>query len=314
MNHKESTELPEYSIVIPAYNSAKSLKELCHRIDKVFKRMRKSYEVVIVDDSSADNSWYIMKELREKNSNIKIIQLMRNFGQHNALICGFHNVLGRYVITMDDDLQNPPEEIPKLVNEIQKGYDAVIGALEIKQDRLFKKAGSFFIRYINTRVFSKPKGLKLSSFRIMTRALTNEIKVLKTPYPYVSGMLLSLTNNIGNVEVKHEMRQYGHSTYSFSKLVKLAFNLIINYTSLPLRLLGAIGMLISIASFSMGLFFIVKKLLNKEIDAGWTSVVVLLSFFNGLLLAILSIMGEYLSRIISEVSNTQQFVIREKHL
>ena len=314
MNCKDNLRSLDYSVVIPVYNSENSIELLCHRIREVFEKMQQSYEIILVDDSSVDNSWSKMKQLRERNKNIKLIQLMRNFGQHNALICGFHHVSGEYVITMDDDLQNPPEEIPKLINEIMKGYDSVIGALDIKQDKLFKRISSFFIRYLNTKIFNKPKELKLSSFRIMKRTLTDEIKILKTPYPFISGMMLSLTRNIGNVTVKHEKRQFGRSTYSLRKLISLTFNLIINYTSLPLRMLTSFGIMISLLSLFMGFYFIIKKLLSDTIVPGWTSVVVLLSFFNGILLAILSIMGEYLTRIISEVSNRQQFVIREKHL
>ena len=314
MNNNSNIELPEYSVVVPVYNSEASLDELCSRIHEVFVKLKENYEIVLVDDSSTDNSWRVMKTLRKKNSNIKIIQLMKNFGQHNALICGLHHVSGRYVITMDDDLQNPPEEIPILTHEIKKGYDLVIGALDAKHDRLFKKVGSFLIRYLNTTIFNKPKDIKLSSFRIMTRALTDEIMVLKTPYPYIAGMLLSLTSNIANVTVKHEKRKYGRSTYGLNKLIKLAFNLIINYTSIPLRLLALLGVLISMFSFFMGLYFIMKKLLIQDVIPGWTSVIVLLSFFNGISLIMLSIMGEYLARIISEVSNKQQFVIRKKHL
>jgi len=314
MNNSKNIESPGYSVVIPVYNSESSLEELSKRIDKVFEGIKSTYEILFVDDSSVDNSWQILKALREKNKSIKIIRLMKNFGQHNALMCGFYHVSGTYIITMDDDLQNPPEEIPKLIDEINKGYDLVIGAPDIKQDKLFKKAGSFLIHYMTAKIFNKPKDIKLSSFRIMTRTLADEIKALKTPHPYISGMLLSLTRNIGNVTVKHEKRKYGRSTYTLQKLIKLTFNLIINYTSIPLRLLTSFGIIISIVSFCMGLFFILQKLLNKSIIPGWTSVVVLLSFFNGLLLAILSIMGEYLARIISEVSNRQQFVIREKHL
>lgn len=314
MNSRKNLQAVEYSVVIPVYNSEASLEELCNRISEVFGRLKESYEIILVDDSSADNSWAIMKALREKDNNIKIIRLMRNFGQHNALMCGFHHVSGRYVITMDDDLQNPPEEIPKLIDEIKKGYDLVIGALEVKRDKLGKKIASFLVRYLNTMIFNKPKDLKLSAFKIMTTAVIKEVKALKTPYPYISGMLLSLTTNIGNVTVKHEKRKYGKSTYGLNKLIKLAFNLIINYTSLPLRILTSFGILISIFSFCMGLFLIVQRVLHDSIVPGWTSVVVLLSFFNGILLAILSIMGEYLARIISEVSNKQQFVIREIHM
>jgi glycosyltransferase involved in cell wall biosynthesis len=314
MNTKQNLEAVEYSVVIPVYNSEASLEELCDRIKEVFTRLKESYEIILVDDSSVDNSWQVMKSLRENNKNIKIIQLMRNFGQHNALMCGFHHISGRYVITMDDDLQNPPELIPKLISEIKKGYDSVIGDPDVKQDRLFKKVGSSLIRYLNTRIFNKPKDLKLSSFRIMKRVLTDEIKALKTPYPYISGMLLSLTTNIGNVTVRHEKRKYGRSAYGLNKLIKLAFNLIINYTSLPLRILTSFGILISILSFCMGLFLIIQKIRHDSIIPGWTSLVVLLSFFNGILLAVLSIMGEYLARIINEVSNKRQFVIREKDL
>jgi glycosyltransferase involved in cell wall biosynthesis len=314
MNDLANIGSPEYSVVVPVYNSEASLGELCQRISKVFSEIEESYEIILVDDSSADNSWQIMKGLKKNDKNIKIIQLMRNFGQHNAILCGFYHVTGKYVITMDDDLQNPPEEMPKLINKIMEGYDAVIGAPEVKQDKFYKNIGSFFIRYLNTKIFNKPKSLKLSSFRIMTRAVTYEIKVLKTPYPYISGMLLSLTRNLTNVTVGHDERKYGSSTYNLTKLIKLAFNLIINYSSLPLKFLTYTGIVVSAISFCLGLYFIVKKFLVGIPVPGWTSVVVLLSFFNGLLLVILSIMGEYLSRIINEVSNRQQFVIRDKYL
>jgi len=306
---------PRYSIVIPVYNSEASLEEVCKRLDIVFGKIQETYEIILVDDSSRDNSWQVMQMLRGNNEHIKTIQLMRNFGQHNALLCGFHFVSGDYIITMDDDLQNPPEEIPKLIHEIiDKKYDVVIGALDLKQDNLFKKFGSFFIRFLNSRIFNKPKELKLSSFRIMTRALTDELKILKTPYPYIPGMLLSLTSHVGNATVQHDKRKYGRSNYGLGKLVKLAFNLVINYTSLPLRVLTFSGLTIAIFSFCLGIYYILNKLLVNSIVPGWTSVVVLLSFFNGILLAVLSIMGEYLARIIGEVSNKQQFVIREKHL
>ena len=313
MKKNKDNKTPEYSVVVPVYNSEPSLGELCNRIDTIFEKLGESYEIILVDDSSFDKSWEVMKTLREKNNNVKIIQLMKNFGQHNAIMCGFQHASGKYVITMDDDLQNPPEEIPKLIEEIKKGYDAVIGALGSKQDTLMKKAGSSFVRYLNSKIFRTPKNMMFSSFRIMTKAVAYEISVLKTPYPFISGMLFSVTHNITNVTVKHERRKYGHSNYTFSRLIKLAFNLIINYTSLPLRFLSGIGIVFCFLSFFMGVYFIVKKLIVKQILPGWTTVVVLLSFFNGLLLIILSIIGEYLARIIGEVSNKQQFVVREKH-
>ena len=199
------------------------------------------------------------------------------------------------------------------IDEIKEGYDAVIGALGSKQDTFMKKTGSSFVRYLNSKIFRTPKNMMLSSFRIITKAVAYEISALKTPYPFISGMLFSVTRNVNNVTVEHERRKYGKSNYTFASLIKLAFNLIINYTSLPLRFLSGIGIVFCVLSFFMGAYFIAKKLLIKQILPGWTTVVVLLSFFNGLLLIILSIIGEYLARIIGEVSNKHQFVVREKH-
>ena len=303
---------PECSIVIPVFNSEQSLEELHQRIFETFHKLKKTHEIIFVDDASVDSSWSVLKKLRDKDKNVKIIQLMKNFGQHNAIICGLNYITGKFVITMDDDLQNPPEEIPRLIDKIKEGYDVVIAAPEDKNDKVYKNFGSFIIRYLNTKIFNKPKTLILSSFRIMTRAVADEIKILKTPYPYISGMLLSLTTNITNVQVRHDKRKHGISTYTMSKLFKLAFNLIINYSSLPLRILTSIGVIVSITSFLMGGYFICKKLIGGIPVSGWTSLVVLLSFFNGLLLIILSIIGEYLGRIINEVSNRQQFVVRIK--
>ena len=314
MSDKIEKKSIDFSIVIPVYNSEKSLENLCNRIHKVFNLRKEFYEIVLVDDCSKDNSWYVMNSLRKYNSNIKIVQLMSNFGQHNAILCGLNYISGKYVITMDDDLQNPPEEIPKLIDEIKKGYDAVIGALEIKQDTMIKNTASAAMRFLMRKIFNMPADLKFSSFRIMTCEIANEVKNFKTPYPFIGGMIFSLTQNITNVKVKHEKRKYGTSTYNYGKLINLAFNLIINYTSLPLKMLTFIGILVSILSFSLGLFFIIQKLVYQIAVPGWTTVVVLISFFNGLLLLTIAIMGEYLSRIIGEVSGRRQYVVRRKEL
>lgn len=314
MSHNKGQRSIQFSVVIPVYNSEASLEELCNRIDDVFGKLKVPYEIILVDDASKDKSWSVLTSLRQQNSNIKLIQLMSNFGQHNAILCGLNYISGKYVITMDDDLQNPPEEIPKLIDEIQKGHDAVIGALEKKQDTFVKNAASRAIRFLMRKIFNMPEGFKLSSFRIMKSEIANEIKNMKTPYPFIGGMIFSLTQQIANVPVKHDSRKYGASTYNYGKLINLAFNLIINYTSLPLKMLTFIGILVSILSFSLGLFFIVRKIMYQITVPGWTTVVVLISFFNGLLLLIIAIIGEYLSRIIGEVSGRHQYVVRQKHV
>lgn len=302
------------SVVVPVYNSESSLRPLCERIDQVFKQIDKTYEIVLVDDFSRDNSWQVMQALRSENPTVKIIRLMRNYGQHNATLCGFWHVNGQCVVTMDDDLQHSPEDIPRLIDKLQEGYDAVIAGLATKQDTMFKRMASWIMRSLTTSILDMPSGLKLSSFRVFTRQVVDAIREIRSPQPYITAMLFSVTTNVCNVTVQHEKRRYGRSNYTISKLLRLSFSLLINYSSLPIRLLSLIGGLVALFAFVIGGYFFVARLLNENIPVGWTSLVVLLSFFNGILLVILSLMGEYFRRIISEVSHRKQFAIREKDL
>ncbi len=302
------------SIVIPVYNGSKSIKELCCRIDTVLSANDWAYEIVLVDDCSRDNSWEVMEEINRSEPRVKIIQLMKNFGQHNAILCGLNDAEGDVVVTMDDDLQHLPEEIPKLVRKVSEGYDFVIGAFEDKKDTRFKKLASFIFGWLFARIFNAPEHLKFGSFRAMTRAVCKEVRKYKTPYPFVNGIVLSMTGNVANVSVGKAHRQHGASNYSPMKLIRLAFNVIINYSSLILNIVAGVGFIVSILSFLIGGYFLFKKLIVGVDVEGWTSVVVLLSFFNGVLITILSLLGEYMVRIIGEVSNRSQYVVRKKSL
>lgn len=301
------------SVVIPVYNSESSLEELCCGIETVFEGLGKSYEIVLVDDGSKDGSWRVMQELRKRNPSIIIIQLMRNFGQHNATLCGFWEASGRYIVTMDDDLQHSPSDIPRLLEPLDEGYDAVIASLATKQDTLFKRFASWIMRRLTQAILDVPRGMKLSSFRALTRTVVGHIRNFPTPQPYIVAMLFSLTTNVANVTVSHEKRRYGRSNYTFTKLLQLSFSLLINYSTWPIRALSFVGSVVAIAAFGIGIFFFIQKLTTPNVPVGWTSTVVLLSFFNGLLLVILSLMAEYFLRIINEVSSRKQFTIRATH-
>ncbi len=290
----------KYSIVIPVYNSSKTLEDLCTRIHRVFENLQKSYDIILVDDASADHSWQMMKKIQKEQPSVNILQLMKNFGQHNAIACGLHYVTGHFAITMDDDLQHPPEEIPKLIAKIDEGYDVVYGAMEKKHANALRKAGSNFFHFLNRAIFRTPKDLKLSSFRILSKEIVDEI--------------IKITRKVANAAVRHDHRQSGESTYSLFKLIKLTFNLVFNFSNLPLQFLSLVGALVSILSFSIAIYFVLKKIFVGIDVPGWTSVICLLSFFNGLLMMITSIIGEYLARIIKEVSNNQQFILRHKIL
>jgi glycosyltransferase involved in cell wall biosynthesis len=302
---------PEVSVVVPVYGGELTLVPLYDRLAAVFEGMGLSFEVVFVNDASPGNALSVLRDLHARHDNVRVIDLYRNYGQQNALMCGFRYCRGKMILTMDDDLQNPPEEIPLLMARLEEGYDAVIGAPRAKQHAAYKNLGSRAIRAINHMVFKPKKDLRMSSFRLIRRELLDQIKDHKTPFPYVSGMLLGATRNLANVEVEHHPREAGRSGYTLGKLIALSYNLLINYSSLPLKLMGYLGLLVSAFSFVIGTVFIVRKLVLGEVPAGWTSLVVLLSFFFGLLFMMMFVLGEYISRILRELSNERQYSIKE---
>jgi len=307
----ERKDLKDFSVVVPVYNSEQSLTELFERLKRVFNGMNKTFEVIFVNDHSKDNSYKVLKEIYGKNEDVTVIDLMKNYGQHNALMCGFNHCNGKFIITIDDDLQNPPEEIPKLYQKVINGYDAVFGTYYTKQHKNYKNIGSYMIGKLNNKIFSTENKINFSSFRILKKPIIDEIKLMRTPFPYISGMVLSITNSVANVEVNHSKRKYGKSSYNLRKLLNLSLNLLINYSSIPLRFIGTLGLIISGISFLLGCIYILRKLLLGTPPAGWTTIVVLLSFYNSIILIIFFILGEYISRILRELSNFRQFTIRE---
>lgn len=307
----KNKDIKEFSVVVPVYNSAESLHELHKRLQSVFKKMGKGFEIIFVNDCSKDESFRILKEIHKQNENATVIDLYRNFGQQNALMCGFKFCQGKYIVTIDDDLQNPPEEIPKLVEKLKEGCDAVFGFYTDKKDKFYKNIGSAVIRLLNHRIFNVKNNLKFSSFRIIKKEIIDQIKDNRTKFPYISGMLLGTTRNIANVTVKHEKRKYEKSNYTFRKLLKLSFNLLINHSTIPLRIFGYIGLLISFLSFFIGIIFMIKQILSGKAPAGWTSLIVLVSFYNALILIIFFVIGEYISRILKESSDEKQYSVKE---
>ncbi len=222
------------SAVIPIYNSSNSLEELYHRLSKFFTENFYYHEIIMVDDGSRDNSYEMMLSLRERDSRVKIISLDGNFGQQNALMCGFKYTTGNYIVTMDDDLQHLPEEIKKLVVTIEKGYDVVYGITDDKHHQLYRNLGSKITNYLFNMITPKKDNIRVSSFRIIRRSLLEKIITHKTAFVYISAIILKHTNNIANVKVKHDDRKYGKSNYTFLKLVKLFCKLYIYYSDFAL--------------------------------------------------------------------------------
>jgi polyisoprenyl-phosphate glycosyltransferase len=312
MKLKSGKTSTEYSIVIPVFNSHKTLLELCNRLQKVMDSLKKPYEIILVDDASRDDSWAVLESLYKQYNAVKIIQLMRNVGQFRAIMCGLNHACGKYIITMDDDLQNPPEEIPKLIKIILEndGIDCVIGVPQEKKHGLIRRLGSSILNIINSYIFKKPIDLRMSSFRIIRRSIIIELikntSVNVTPGP----LLLLTTRNIINITVHHDKRKYGTTNYGIFRIIKTLLDNILNYTTLPLYFVGIFGIMVSLLSFCFATYIVIRRLLFGFSIIGWASLITMISFFSGLILFSLGIIGEYLIRIIRQLSTESQYIIR----
>jgi glycosyltransferase involved in cell wall biosynthesis len=231
--------LTTVSVVIPVYNSEKTLEELYGRLVKVLPEMCRDYEIIMVDDGSRDRSFERMQQIRKGNSRVKLIRLAGNFGQQNALLCGFRYATGDFLVTLDDDLQHPPEEIPKLYAKLSQGYEAVFGIPSVKKHSGFRNLGSKLVLALLNRITAKPKRIKVSSFRALTREVYRQITNEQRSFIYLAPLIFQATSNIASVPVNHASRKLGRSNYTLGKLLKLTLNLLIFYTKigacLPLR-------------------------------------------------------------------------------
>lgn len=301
----------KYSVVIPVYNSAAIVGLTIDRTVAFFSHSPHDYEIILVNDGSRDDSWRIIAEKARANPRIVAINLLQNYGQHAANLCGFRASSGDYVVTMDDDMQNPPEEIQHLINTAAEGYDLVIGQFRQKQHALYRRLGAMLIRTINRRIFKADKDLVLTNFRLIRKDVIERICNYQTSYPYISGLALMFSNHRTNVLVEHLPRAAGKSTYSLWKILKLVSTLLFNYSSYPLRLVASIGVTISGLGFALGLYYLIFSLVVGVQVPGWTTLVVLLSFFNGVTILILSMIGEYCVRLINQVSSSASYHVKD---
>ncbi len=299
------------SIIVPVYNSSDSLKILYDRITNVFSNLDYDFELIMVDDKSPNSEvWATMMELAEQNMNVKILQFTRNFGQQAATLCGIAHSKGDYIITMDDDLQHRPEDIPNLL--LEKGHDIVIGEFTKKKHSLFKVMTSRLKGYFDYLIIGKPKHIQLSPFRLMNRIVADGIQEIRTAYPFIPALLFYVSKDVVSVRVTHDKRFEGKSNYSYWKMIKLFSNLIINNSHLMLKVIGHIGLLVSSLSFIFAIIVIIRKLLYDINIVGWASNIVILLFLGGLILFTLGIIGEYLSRIIVGMERKPTYLIRHK--
>lgn len=307
----------KYSVVVPVFNSENSLGELCTRIICVFDQvLNEDYEIILVNDSSKDRSWEIMKSLHKGNEKIKIINLAKNVGQHAATLCGLSNISGDYALLLDDDLQHPPEEIPKLINHILlcNELDVVIGAYIKKKHSLFRNLGSIAMKQTSSLIFRKDTDIKFTSFRIIRGDLAREIAKIHIHKPRIGVLLRHTTSRFSTVMVEHDERKYGSSGYTYLRLCKDYLLNIINNSTLPLKVISLFGILMFVISMFFGIFLVAQHFWGSSSVKGWTSMMVVTTFFSGFILFTLGIIGEYLLRILIETRKMPNYIERDKYM
>lgn len=303
--------------MVPVYNSESSLRELKERITRVFEdTICEPFEMILIDDGSKDRSFEVVKELHAEDSRVKGIQLAANHGQQKAVMCGFEYVNGDYVITLDDDLQHPPEEIPVLIEAMaaDPDIDVVIGAYDTKKHGIIRKLGSALMNWSSNVIYKKDKSIHMTSFRLMKRFVVDNLTSVWVSVPTVGPLLLQTNQRIANVTVHHDERAYGKSGYSFQKLVTAFMGNFINNSDLLIKLILRVGLLGTFVGLALAIFFVVRYFLYGSPVQGWTTTIVAIMFMSGLVLLSISILGLYVNNLMREAKKMPKYMIRDTEL
>jgi polyisoprenyl-phosphate glycosyltransferase len=302
-----------YSIVIPVYNSERIVGDTVDRVVDVFTGAGLDFELILVNDGSPDRSWQVIAERARRIPGVVAMDLMKNYGQHYANLAGLSEATGDFVITMDDDLQNPPDQALLLIEAaVQGGHEVVFGEFEQKQAAGFRRIGSKLIGVVNRRIFGQPPDLVVSNFRILRRDVVDRIVASRTAYPYITGQALMFSGDRANVTVRHDPRPVGKSNYSLARILRLVVTILFSYSSWPLRAAALLGFTISALSFLLGGGLVVRALVRDSAVPGWTSIMVLLSLFAGVIIALLSMIGEYVVRTLNTVTTDESFHVVQR--
>jgi polyisoprenyl-phosphate glycosyltransferase len=301
-----------YSIVIPVYNSEQVVGSTITRIVEVFEAAGLRHEIILVNDGSRDRSWDVIAERARTTPNVVAVNLLRNYGQHHANLAGMREATGDYVITMDDDLQNPPDQAPLLIEKAMAGHDVVFGRFERKQAAGYRRLGSKLINLVNRRVFAQPPDLAVSNYRVLRRDVVDRICSSRTAHPYITGQALLYSSNAADVLVRHDARPVGKSNYSLRRILALVFVILFSYSLFPLRAAAAGGFVVAALSFLLGAFYLARSIFVDVQVPGWTTIAVLLSLFSGVIIALLSMLGEYVVRTLNAVSEVEVYHVVER--
>jgi glycosyltransferase involved in cell wall biosynthesis len=298
------------SIVVPVYNGADTIAELVEALARQSFGM--AFEIILINDASKDSSQAVCERLVLTASvPITLITHSRNFGEHNTVMTGLRSAKGDYIVTMDDDLQNPPGEILKLLDKLRsEELDIVYGRFLTKQHATWRNLGSKSANMIAEWLTETPRGLYMSTFRCMDRFLVAKILDYSGPYPFIDGLVFQITDRIGSVEVVHLPNKTGRTNYNLKKLIKLWLTILINFSTRPLQLSISLGLVMAVLGGLGAIYVIIDYFLEKSVSSGWPSLVVLMLVFTGTQLIILGLMGEYIGRMFIHVGGRPQAIVR----
>ncbi len=304
--------MKKVSFVIPCYRSEHTLPHVVAEIEEKMRILEQyEYDIFLVNDCSPDDTLGTIRKLCGEHENIKGISFSKNFGQHSALMAGIRHSDGDYVVCLDDDGQTPADEVDKLLEKLEEGYDAVYAKYEHKQHSAFRNMGSRVNELMTRVMLGKPADLYVSSYFAVKKFVVNDMVKYENSYPYVIGLVLRATKNITNVTVKHREREEGSSGYTIKKLLGLWFNGFTAFSVKPLRIATAIGAFSALLGFLYGAYTIIKRLVNPDVPMGFSSTMAAIVFFGGMIMLMLGLIGEYVGRIYISLNNSPQYVIRE---
>ena len=300
------------SFVIPCYCSALTVGNVVDEIKTTMAQLpEREYEVILVNDCSPDDTCSVLRALAESDGHIVGVDLAKNFGQHAALMAGFHYVTGDTVVCMDDDGQTPADEVEKLLEKIDEGYDAVYASYETKMHSGIRNFGSAANKKMTEIMLGKPKELYISSYFAVKRFIMDEMLRYEGCYPYVIGLVLRSTKNICNVPVKHRERKVGSSGYTLAKLISLWMNGFTSFSVKPLRLASYVGCGCALCGFIYMIIIVIRHFISDAAPLGWSSTTAILLLLGGIILVVLGLTGEYIGRIYMCINATPQYLVRE---
>lgn len=303
----------DISVIIPLYRCSKTIEELCNRLLTVFTKLNLSHEIILVNDASPENDWEVASKLSEQHTVIKSINLSRNFGQHPAIFCGLEHSTGEWIVVMDGDLQDVPEEIEKLYNKALEGFDVVLAAREERKDTFTKKLGSLLF-YKTLNYFT---GANLShqvgNYGMYHKNVVRSILSLGDAIKFLPTMVNWVGFEKVIVPVKHAKRLEGTSSYSFKKLLSLAFDNIVSFSNKPLKIFVKFGFILVFVSLLMIVYNLYLNLTNHILVEGYSSIVVSIWFLSGCMISIMGVIGVYLGKVFDKVKTRPAYIVSQKN-